>query len=84
MDVVHQVAPLSMGWCLDCHRAPEQHLRPREEVTNMSWKPTDHPDVKAKNITDVVEAQRFLGEKLKAQYKIHGSDYMTSCYTCHR
>jgi len=50
----------------------------------MSWKPTDHPDVKAKNITDVVEAQRFLGEKLKQDYKIHGSDYMTSCYTCHR
>jgi hypothetical protein len=32
----------------------------------------------------VVEAQKFLGEKLKQDYKIHGSDYMTSCYTCHR
>jgi len=28
--------------------------------------------------------QQFLGEKLKQDYKIHGSDYMTSCYTCHR
>jgi hypothetical protein len=28
-----------MGWCLDCHRAPENHLRPTFEVTNMSWKP---------------------------------------------
>lgn len=37
MDVVHQVEPLSMGWCLECHRAPENHLRPTSEVTNMDW-----------------------------------------------
>jgi hypothetical protein len=39
MEVVHQVQPLSMGWCLDCHRNPDMHLRPREELTNMSWLP---------------------------------------------
>jgi hypothetical protein len=37
MDVVEQVKPLSMGWCLDCHRAPEKHLRPPEMVTAMDW-----------------------------------------------
>jgi hypothetical protein len=84
MDVVQQVAPLSMGWCLDCHREPEKHLRPRDQVTNMSWKPTDHPDVKAKGITDEGEAQKWLGAELKKQYGIHDSAYMTSCYTCHR
>ena len=26
MAVVRQVEPLSMGWCLECHRAPENHL----------------------------------------------------------
>jgi hypothetical protein len=31
--------PISMGWCLDCHRNPEPHLRPPEQVTNMDWKP---------------------------------------------
>ncbi len=25
-QVVRQSEPLSMGWCLDCHRAPEKHL----------------------------------------------------------
>jgi len=38
MEVVHQVEPLSMGWCLDCHRAPDANLRPKELVTKMDWK----------------------------------------------
>ena len=39
MEVVHQEKPLSMGWCLDCHRNPGPHLRPLDEVTNMRWAP---------------------------------------------
>jgi hypothetical protein len=73
-----------MGWCLDCHREPERNLRPKEQVTNMGWQPTDHPLAKAKGITDLVEAQKVVGEAVKAEYKIHDSAYMTSCYTCHR
>jgi len=38
MEVVQTVQPLSMGWCLDCHRAPEQHLRPTAMVTAMDFK----------------------------------------------
>jgi len=37
MEVVIQQQPLSMGWCLSCHRNPSPHLRPVEEVTNMNW-----------------------------------------------
>jgi menaquinone reductase, multiheme cytochrome c subunit len=37
MEKVFQKEPLSMGWCLDCHRAPEKNLRPPAEVTNMNW-----------------------------------------------
>lgn len=37
MDVVQQVEPLSMSWCLDCHRNPEQQVRPVEEVTTMGY-----------------------------------------------
>lgn len=40
MDVVRQAEPLSMGWCLDCHRNPEPNLRPKDEVTNMTWAKT--------------------------------------------
>ncbi len=37
MEVVTQTQPLSMGWCLDCHRNPAPHRRPVLEVTNMKW-----------------------------------------------
>ena len=37
MEVVRQVEPLSMGWCLECHRQPELYLRPNEEVTTMGY-----------------------------------------------
>jgi len=43
MEVVQQVAPLSMGWCLDCHRQPERHLRPPELVTSMDWVAPEDP-----------------------------------------
>lgn len=37
MEVVRQDQPLSMSWCLDCHRNPTPHLRPKDQVTNMEW-----------------------------------------------
>ncbi len=39
MERVRLAEPLNMGWCLDCHRNPDPHLRPLEEVTNMNWQP---------------------------------------------
>ncbi|MBK6515074.1 MAG: cytochrome c3 family protein [Polyangiaceae bacterium] len=35
MHVVTQQEPLSMGWCLECHRNPEPHLRDPKMVTTM-------------------------------------------------
>ena len=32
-------ATLQMGFCINCHMHPEQQVRPREEVFNMSWQP---------------------------------------------
>jgi hypothetical protein len=37
MAAVYQAEPLTMGWCLACHRAPERFIRPPAEVTNMAW-----------------------------------------------
>ncbi|MFH5802527.1 cytochrome c3 family protein [Alienimonas sp. DA493] len=37
MEVVEQVMPLSMGWCVECHRNPQDALRPPELVTNLAW-----------------------------------------------
>ncbi len=39
MEVVTQMEPLSMSWCLKCHRNPDLHLRERDEITNTTWKP---------------------------------------------
>jgi hypothetical protein len=43
MIVVKQVEPLSMAWCLDCHRNPAPKLRPVDQVTNMAWQPDRDP-----------------------------------------
>ncbi len=45
MIVVKQVEPLSMAWCLECHRNPEAHVRPVSEVTNLGWTPDRDPVV---------------------------------------
>ena len=45
METVTQMTPLSMSWCLDCHRNPGPNRRPVSEVTNMKWTPPR--DVKA-------------------------------------
>ncbi len=37
MTIVEMDKPLSMGWCLECHRNPEPHLRPLNRVTDMHW-----------------------------------------------
>ncbi|MCA8948637.1 MAG: cytochrome c3 family protein [Planctomycetes bacterium] len=38
MEIVRQVEPLSMGWCLECHRDPVKHLRPAGvSPTRMDW-----------------------------------------------
>lgn len=39
MAKVYQAKALTMEWCLGCHRAPEKHLRPVEEVTTMGYTP---------------------------------------------
>ena len=36
MPLTWPVHSLHMEWCLDCHRHPEQHVRPRSEVFNLS------------------------------------------------
>ncbi len=38
MASVTQARPLSMHWCLDCHRNPEPNLRPLGAVETMGWR----------------------------------------------
>ena len=39
MDVITQAKPLSMSWCLACHRNPDRALRPADELTDTAWTP---------------------------------------------
>jgi hypothetical protein len=61
MPVVTQKKPLSMSWCLDCHKHPEKYIRPVNEVTNMRWVPPDNQlefaerMIKEKNINPPIE-----------------------------
>lgn len=42
---VKQMEPLSMTWCLDCHRNPAANVRPVAQVTNLAWQPDRDPAV---------------------------------------
>lgn len=60
---------LYMSWCLDCHRAPEEQIRPRSEVYNMDWQPPAN--------------QTEQGLALVAEYGIK-TEQLTDCSICHR
>ncbi len=70
MPLTWRVASLRMQWCLDCHRSPEAHLRPRDRIFDMSWQPP--PD------------QLERGRQLRKTYHLHSTAVLTSCSTCHR
>lgn len=68
MPLTARTQSLSMKWCLDCHRAPQKFLRPRDKVYAMAWQPTD---------------QRKLGLALVDEYHID-KRRLTDCSICHR
>ncbi|MCB9653299.1 MAG: cytochrome c3 family protein [Deltaproteobacteria bacterium] len=53
MDVVHQAQPLSMGWCLSCHRDPAPNLRPVDLVTKMDWSDTPMSSAQSAGVASV-------------------------------
>jgi hypothetical protein len=66
MNQVWQASSLQMEWCLDCHRNPERHVRPREHVFDLAWTPP--PD------------QETLGQKLVHDYAIHARVDCSTCH----
>jgi cytochrome c peroxidase len=70
MPLIFQASPLTMQWCLDCHRNPQVNLRPKEEIFNMNWAAPAN--------------QEEVGKKLAADYKLRSTSELTSCSTCHR
>ena len=83
MALMRPEATLQMEWCLNCHRAPEKYLRPRDQVFNMRYQPPNE------DLPVVVDNKKFtsqmeLGTYLKAKYHVRGVLDITSCTTCHR
>ena len=70
MPVVSQAASLQMEWCLECHRRPENFVRPKEKVFDMEWRPPGD--------------QKQKGLELVKAYYIQEANVLTSCSTCHR
>jgi hypothetical protein len=72
MPLMYQAKSLLMEWCLECHRAPEQFIRPRAEVFNMNYRLPS-------GVTQVEQ-----GLRLKQEYGIATREHLTSCSVCHR
>jgi cytochrome c553 len=57
-----------MEWCLQCHKNPEEYIRPRDQVFSMTYqKPAD---------------QAALGKQLVDEYKVNKRQ-LTNCSVCH-
>jgi len=69
MDTVAEAKPLGMAFCLDCHRNPEQAVRPLDKVFDLTWK-ADSPEAQTENGTKFVHDWKVLPPQ--------------SCSGCHR
>jgi hypothetical protein len=69
MEVVHHAKPLTMAFCLECHREPEKYIRPPEEVFNLAWRPESR------------EAQLEMGTQFVHDWRVNPP---LSCSGCHR
>jgi hypothetical protein len=79
MPLVWQENSLLMEWCLDCHRAPEKHVRPREFIYKMdfTYKDVKDPQTDRPKYRD----QEEMGRELVKEYQIRSK---LSCSACHR
>jgi hypothetical protein len=66
MPLLYQKASLQMEWCLDCHRHPEQYVRPREAVFQMDY--------------EAPANQAELGARLVKEYDIHSLTNCSVCH----
>jgi hypothetical protein len=74
MQLVYKSEPMTMEWCLSCHRAPEKHIRPKDKVFDMEWRPENQKKP---------ETQAEIGARLVKEYNIEPARNLSSCSTCH-
>jgi Zn ribbon nucleic-acid-binding protein len=66
MPLMWQEQSLQMEWCVDCHRHPEQYVRPRDAVFRVDYQPPSN--------------QRELGARLVAEYDIQKLTSCSTCH----
>ena len=66
MPLMWQESSLQMEWCLECHRAPERFVRPKEEVFNVAYQPPAN--------------QLELGRELVKKYGIQTRTSCSTCH----
>jgi hypothetical protein len=66
MPLTWRAHPLTMEWCLECHRAPERFVRPQAQVFRMDWEPPLH--------------SMPLGQQLVREYHIQPGTSCSTCH----
>jgi hypothetical protein len=69
MALMRQNAPLTMGWCLKCHRNPGPNLAPADKEYDTAWTPEQTP---------LAQREKFL---LDRHIQV---SHLTDCSVCHR
>lgn len=60
MPLMWKEHSLYMEWCLDCHRHPEQHLRPRDQIVSVSWEPPADQAVRGMSLAEEYQIKSFI------------------------
>ena len=66
MPLTLQENTLQMEWCVNCHRNPENYVRPRSEIYTMGYKPP--------------VPQSVIGAQLVKEYGIRGNTSCSTCH----
>jgi len=74
MEEVQHAKPLSMTFCLECHRHPELNLRPLDKITQLDWTWDPDPQLAA-------QEQLKHGKEFVRDWNVNASQ---NCSACHR
>ena len=74
MTEVYHAKPLSMAFCLDCHRNPAAKVRPPDKITDLNWQWSGDPNIAA-------QQQKAFGEKFVHDFRVES---LQNCSACHR
>jgi hypothetical protein len=66
MPLTLQENTLQMEWCINCHRNPQNYVRPRGEIYTMGYKPP--------------VPQSVMGPQLVKEYGIRGNTSCSTCH----